>query len=177
MLLRRTSLSEQHAAGKTTAEQQARRDSDGQRPLTCMFYFFASQMKRNTQPADSDLVRRGTVEDKPTHRLDSMIARLGMQAAFSPLISKFDTYPAEIPDARPESSRRKKPAPPPGEVHDTVLIMKFRDKRAQQEWIATKEWQDFMQKTEGQEVFRRMPHVRCASSVRGLMDPMDILTA
>ncbi|OCT54964.1 hypothetical protein CLCR_03153 [Cladophialophora carrionii] len=177
MLLRRTSLSEQHAARETPAEQQARHAADGERPLTCMFYFFASQMKRNIQPADPDLVRRGTIEDKPIHQLDSMIARLGMQAAFSPLVSKFDTYPAEIPDPRPESSRRKKPAPPPGEVHDTVLIMKFRDKRAQQEWIATREWQEFVQKTEGQEVFRRMPHVRCASSVRGLMDPMDILTA
>jgi hypothetical protein len=177
MLFQRTNLSEQHGVADTTEDRRAQQAVDGERPLTCMFYFFASQMKHNIQPADQDLVRRGRVEDKPMHQLDSMVARLGMQAAFSPLVSKFETYPVEIPDPRPESSRRKKPAPSPQEVHDTVLIMKFRDKRARQEWIATKEWQEFMQRTEGGEVFRRMPHVRCASSVKGLMDPIDILTA
>ncbi|KAJ9612138.1 hypothetical protein H2200_003735 [Cladophialophora chaetospira] len=177
MLLQRTNLGEQHAAETTTAEKQARQAADDGRPLTCMFYFFASQMKRNIQPADEDLVRRGRIEDKPTHQLDSMIARISMHAAFSPLVAKFATYPTQIPDPRPEPSRRKRPAPPQKEVHDTVLIMKFRDKRARREWIATKEWQDFMQQTDRKEVFRRMPHVRCASSVRGLMDPVDILTA
>ncbi len=177
MLLRPTNLGAQHDAGEKTAEQQARQAADGERPLTCMFYFFASQMQRSIQPADQDLVRRGKVEDKSTHQLDSMIARLSMQAAFSSLIQKFDTYPTEIPDPRPETLRRKKPAPSAEEVHDTVLIMKFRDKRARQDWIATKEWQDFIQKTDAKGVFRRMPHVRCASSVRGLMDPVDILTA
>lgn len=176
MLLQRTNLGEQNAAAKT-ADADHRQPSDGDRPLTCMFYFFASQMQRNIQPADQDLVRRGSMADKPTHQLDSMITRLGTKAAFSPLVSKFETYPTEIPDPRPESIRRKNPAPSPEEFHDTVVIMKFRDKRARQEWIATKEWQEFMQKTEGQEVFRRMPHVRCASSVRGLMDPWDILTS
>ncbi|OAP61094.1 hypothetical protein AYL99_03295 [Fonsecaea erecta] len=168
MLLERTSLSRRHAASRTTAELETKHDADAQRPLTCMFYFFASQMKRNVQRADQDLVRRGKLEDKPTHQLDSMIARLGMHAAFSPLISKFDTYPVDISNAAPASR---------DDVHDTVMIMKFRDKRAREEWIATKEWQDFMRETEGQQVFRRMPHVRCASSLRGLMDPMDILTA
>ncbi|KAH0846469.1 hypothetical protein AYO21_11247 [Fonsecaea monophora] len=168
MLLERTALSKQHAASRTTAELQMKEDADGQRPLTCMFYFFASQMKRNVQPADQDLVRRGKLEDKPTHQLDSMITRLGMHAAFSPLISKFETYPVQIPETDPASRE---------EVHDTVMIMKFRDKRARQEWIATKQWQDFMEETESQQVFRRMPHVRCASSLRGLMDPIDIVTA
>src|ERR1700742_3341018 len=121
MLLQRTTLGEQHAAGKTTAEREAKQAADGDRPLTCMFYFFASQMKRNIQPADQDLVRRGRVEDKPTHQLDSMIARLGMHAAFSPLVSKFETYPTEIPDPRPEAARRRKPAPSSDEIHDTVL--------------------------------------------------------
>src|ERR1700761_3104163 len=111
MLLQRTTLGEQHAAGKTTAEREAKQAADNDRPLTCMFYFFASQMQRNIQPADQDLVRRGTVSDKPTHQLDSMIARLGMLAAFSPLVAKFETFPAEIPDPRPETSRRKRPAP------------------------------------------------------------------
>ncbi|KIW97152.1 uncharacterized protein Z519_02544 [Cladophialophora bantiana CBS 173.52] len=178
MLLERTSQSKQRTAARTTHEGlEAKQDADAQRPLTCMFYFFASQMKRNMQPADQDLVRRGRLEDKPTHQLDSMIARLGMHAAFSPLISKFDTYPVEIADTAPESSLQKNPATSREDVHDTVMIMEFRDKRARQEWIATKEWQEFMRETEGQQVFRRMPHVRCASSIRGLMDPMDILTA
>ena len=90
-------------------------------------------MKHNIQPPNPDLVRRRRVEDKPAHRLDTMISRLGMQAAFSPLISKFETHPLEIPDSRPKESRRRKPAPPPDEIHDTVLIMKFRDKRAREE--------------------------------------------
>src|ERR1700712_2657392 len=153
MLFQRTSLGDQRAAEQSIAERQPRHTADGERPLTCMFYFFASQMKSNIQPADQDLVRRGRIEDKPTHQLNSMISRLGMQAAFSPLISKFETYPAAIPDQRPEAARRENPAPSPEEVHDTVVIMKFRDKRARQEWISTKEWQEFMRKTEDQEVF------------------------
>ncbi|KIX98208.1 uncharacterized protein Z520_06288 [Fonsecaea multimorphosa CBS 102226] len=177
MILERTSLSRQHAASRAAAELETKQEADGQRPLTCMFYFFASQMKQNVQPPDQDLVRRGKLEDKPTHQLDSMIARLAMHAAFSPLISKFETYPVEIPNTAPASARQKNRTASREQVHDSVMIMKFRDKRARQEWIATKEWQDFMRETEGQQVFRRMPHVRCASSLRGLMDPMDILTA
>jgi len=175
MLLQRSALSEQAAAGETKADRDAKDVADSERPLTCMFFFFASQMKRNIQPADQDLVRRGKLVDQPTHQLDSMLARLGMHAAHSPLVTKFQTYPVEIPDAPGFSERNPKPSRE--EVHDTVMMMKFRDKRAREEWIATKEWQDFMQKTDGQQVFRRMPHVRCASSVRGLMNPIDILTA
>ena len=177
MLLRRTTQGEQHAAGTKTAKHEERQLAEGDHPLTCMFYFFASQMARNTQPADQDLVRRGRIEDKSAHQLDSMIARLGMQAAFSPLIQKFDTHPTEIPNLRPEPTRRDTLAPSAAEVHDTVLIVKFRDKRVRQDWIAMKEWQNFMQKTEVKDVFRRVPLVRCASSVRGLMDPVEILTA
>jgi len=147
---------------------------DGERPLTCMFYFFASQMKRNIQPPDPDLVQR-RMADGPTHRMDTLLARIGLYAAHSPLITSFETYPVDIPDAPGFSA--KNPKPPREVVHDTMLLMKFRDKRAREEWIATKEWQEFMQKTEAEKVFRRMPHVRCASSVRGLMDPIDILTA
>ncbi|KIX10050.1 uncharacterized protein Z518_01131 [Rhinocladiella mackenziei CBS 650.93] len=175
MLLQRTALSEQAVASETKAERGAKDAADSERPLTCMFFFFASQMKRNIQPADQDLVRRGKMADQPTHQLDSMVARIGMHAAHSPLVTKFETYPVEIPDAPGFSKRNPKPSRE--EVHDTVMLMKFRDKRARQEWIASKEWQEFMQKTDDHQVFRRMPHVRCASSVRGLMDPMDILTA
>lgn len=175
MLLQRTTLSEKHAEAQSKAERDARRVADSERPLTCMFFFFASQMKRNIQPADQDLVQRGKMVDKPTHQLDSMVARIGMHAAHSPLVTKFETYPVMIPDAPGFSQRNPKPSRE--EVHDTVMLMKFRDKRAREEWIVTKEWQEFMQKTEDQQVFRRIPHVRCASSVKGLMDPVDILTA
>jgi hypothetical protein len=177
MLLQRTNIEDSHGGSSARTSQQTEGVADDDRPLTCMFYFFASQMQRNIQPADPDLVRRGRVADKPTHQLDSMLARLSMQAAFSPLVSKFETYPTQIPDQRPQDVRQRKPKTCSDEVHDTVLIVKFRDKRARQEWIATKEWQQFRQATQSQEVFRRMPHVRCASSVRGLMDPVDILTA
>ncbi|EXJ93105.1 hypothetical protein A1O3_01661 [Capronia epimyces CBS 606.96] len=174
MLLQRTARSEQIAANRTPDGRGARAIADSERPLTCMFYFFASQMKRNIQPADRDLVRRGITIDGPTHRLDSMLARIGMHAAYSPLITKFETFPMEIPDDPGFSQRNPQIS---RDVHDTVLLVKFRNKGAREEWIMTKEWQDFMQKTEGEQVFRRIPHVRCASSVRGLMDPIDILTA
>jgi hypothetical protein len=140
-----------------------------------MFFFFASQMKRNIQPADPDLVRRGRLVSQPTHKLDNMIAKVGMHAAHSPLVTGLHTYPVEIPDA-PGFSKRN-PKPPRELVHDTVMMMKFRDKRARDEWIVTKEWQEFMRRTDGEQVFRRMPHVRCASSIKGLMSPIDSLTA
>lgn len=175
MLLQRTTRGQEIAATRTREQIDARAVADSERPLTCMFYFFASQMKHNIQPADQDLVRRGIAVDKPTHRLDSMLARVGMHAAHSPLITRFETFPMEIPD--PPRFSKRNPKLPREEVHDTVLLMKFRNKGAREEWIMTKEWQEFMQKSEGELVFRRLPHVRCASSLRGLMDPVDILTA
>jgi hypothetical protein len=140
-----------------------------------MFYFFASQMRKNMEDADPDLVRRRKIPDQPTHKFENMLARIGMHASFSPLISQFETYPVDIPDA-PGFSKRS-PKPSRDTVHDTVLLMKFKSKQAREEWIATKEWQAFMRNTENEEVFRRMPHVRCASSTKGLMDPIDILTS
>ncbi|KAI1613831.1 hypothetical protein EDD36DRAFT_208517 [Exophiala viscosa] len=175
MRFQRTSLAEQAESSQTKVQRDERKARDYERPLTCMFFFFASQMKRNIQPADPDLVRRGKIVDQPTHRLDSMLARLEMHAALSPLVTDLQTYPVEIPDAPAFS--QKDPKPSREEVRDSVMTIKFRDKRAREEWIATKEWQDFMAKTEGEQVFRRMPHVRCASSMRGLMDPLDMLTA
>ncbi|ETN40853.1 uncharacterized protein HMPREF1541_05133 [Cyphellophora europaea CBS 101466] len=144
-------------------------------PLTCMFYFFASQMTQNIQAAEADLGRRGEQQDVPTHRLDTLLARLRMHATFSQLITKFESYPVQITDSneqrKPMSTRRRAP------VHDTVVLMRFRDRRAREEWITTKEWQDFMRQTEAEQVFRQMPHVRCARSLKGLMDPIDVLTA
>jgi hypothetical protein len=105
-----------------------------------------------------------------------MLARIGMQAAYSPLVTSFETYPVEIPDA--PGFGKNNPKSPKEQVHDTVLMMKFRDKRAREEWIATREWQDFMKKSNADpSLFRRMPHVRCASSAKGLMDPIDVLTS
>ncbi|EXJ91324.1 hypothetical protein A1O1_04436 [Capronia coronata CBS 617.96] len=176
MILQRTGRGEQIAANRTQEQREARAAANSQRPLTCMFYFFASQMKHNIQPADQDLVRRGMVADKPTHRLDSMLARIGMYAAHSPLITKFETFPMEIGD-QPVLSRPQPESLSREDVHDTVLLVKFKNKGARESWITTKEWQDFMEKTEGERVFRQMPHVRCASSARGLMDPIDMLTA
>lgn len=159
----------------TAARSTGSKLADGDRPLTCMFFFFASQMKHNLQAADQELVRRGRMPDCPTHKLDSMIDRIGMHASYSPLISKFDTYPVEIPEN--VAGSRSKAALSRQEAHDTVMMIKFRDKRAREDWIATKEWQDFMHSTDAEGVFRRMPHVRCASSLRGLMDPVDSLLA
>lgn len=175
MLLQRSDL-----AGSRPKDETKRvpslRQSNSEQPLTCMFYFFASQMKNNVESADPDLVRRRRVQDKPTHKLDNMLSRIGMYAAFSPLVIRFETYPVEIPDAPGFGNNR--PKPPREQVHDTVLMMKFPDKKAREEWIASKEWQEFMQKSDADpSLFRRMPHVRCASSTKGLMDPIDILTS
>lgn len=147
-----------------------------EQPLTCMFYFFASQMKHNIQSADPDLVRRNRLPNRPTHRLDNLLARIGMHAAYSPLIADFQTYPIDVSDAL--GDRKDNLSHSREVVHDTVLLMKFRNRRAREEWIATQEWQDFMQKANADPpIFRRMPHVRCASSIKGLMDPIDILTS
>jgi hypothetical protein len=56
-----------------------------------------------------------------------------------------------------------------------MLLVGFPHKRAWEQWIMTKEWQRFMRQTEEEQVFRRDPRVRCASSLKGLSDPMDVL--
>ncbi len=93
--------------------------------------YYASQMKRDIQPADTDLVRRGIVKDRPTHRLDTMIARTGMHAARSPLITQIQTVPDKIPEASGWSQRN--PRPSWEDVYDTAMFMKFRDKGAREE--------------------------------------------
>lgn len=174
MLLQRTAAASRSASDEPRTSPRSTQLPDNERPLTCMFFFFASQMQRNIQPADADLVRRGKVPNQPTHQLDTLLARVGMHAAHSPLISKFETFPVEIPAAASEDTNTLSSR---DEIHDTVMMLKFRDRRAREQWIATREWQAFMRDTEAKDVFRRMPHVRCASSVRGLMDPWDSLTA
>jgi hypothetical protein len=49
------------------------------------------------------------------------------------------TFPVEIPQPLGRKSKV------PKEVnHDTMLLIKFRSKRAREEWTATKEWREFM---------------------------------
>ena len=156
MLLERT------AAGRSRHPKAA--SEDAEQPLTCMMYFFASQMSRNI------LTRSSPDPSPPVHPLDKLLSKVGRDAAFSPLVTQFETFPVEIPEMP-----GKKPQLPKGVMHDTMLLMKFRSKRARQEWIATKEWMEFMEKTESEGVFRRIPHVRCAGSLRGLSDPMEVL--
>jgi hypothetical protein len=131
-----------------------------ERPLMCMMYFFASQMNWNIS----------TSSTPEQHPLDKLLSKVGIHAAFSPHVTQFETFPVEIPQPPGRKSKVSR------EVnHDTMLFMKFRSKRAREEWIATKEWREFMEKTESEGVFRRIPHVRCAGSLRGLSDPMEVL--
>jgi hypothetical protein len=133
-----------------------------------MMYFFASQMSRNMQFSSSSDSDKNL--HTPIHPLDKLLSKVGVHAAFSPLVTQFETFPVEIP--QPPGRRSKMPR----EVnHDTMLLVKFRSKQAREEWIATKEWREFMEKTEREGVFRRIPHVRCAGSLRGLSDPMEVL--
>ena len=160
MLLERTAS----ARGRGNDDHQSTSAGQPEPPLTCMMYFFASQMSRNVQlPSRAD-------EAPPIHPLDKLLAKVGVHAAFSPLVTQFETFPVEIPQPPGRKSKVPKQS-----MHDTMLLAKFRSKRAREEWIATKEWREFMEKTESEGVFRRIPHVRCAGSLRGLSDPMEVL--
>jgi len=66
----------------------------------------------------------------------------------------------------------------PNEQRDTVLLVQFRSKASREQWMESKEWREFYDKVSSEEGgCRRMPHVRCARSLRGLMDVGDVLTA
>ena len=172
MLLQRTNSGRLNEEEKTASSSPPEPED----PLTCMMYFFASQMGRNLQrtsskPRDkSGQISTTTLE----HRLDTLLAKVGVHASFSPLITQFETFPVEIPDAPTQSQRSQRSTR--DAVHDTMLLVQFRNKRAREEWIETREWKDFMQQTEAQGVFRRIPHVRCARSLKGLRDPIEILS-
>ena len=154
-------------------ERDLRPNSEAdERPLTCMIYFFVSQMPRNIQAAQDSKVSSSSTTDKRgttyTHRLDTLLSEMKYHAHQSPLVNRFETFPVDMPP----------PGPPKGisreAMHDTMLLVKFPHKRAWDQWVMTKEWQQFMQKTESENVFRAVPHVRCASSVKGLHDPEDV---
>jgi len=66
----------------------------------------------------------------------------------------------------------------PNEERDTVLLMQFRSKASREQWMQSREWREFYGKVNSEEGgIRRMPHVRCARSLKGLMDVSDVLTA
>ncbi|KAL2219998.1 hypothetical protein M432DRAFT_291625 [Thermoascus aurantiacus ATCC 26904] len=153
-----------------TLSQGSREDST--RPLACMIFFFASQMTRNLETkkaAGSEM--DGRRPSTSVHRLDTLLSEVQRHAEVSPYVTRFESIPVEMPP----------PGPPKGttreEMHDVLLLASFKNKWAWKQWIQTKEWQQFMQKTEKEGVFRKMPHVRCASSLKGLRDPIDILTS
>ena len=140
------------------------------RPLVCMIFFFASQMPRNLQQNTSqESDGQGKTQPAPVHRLDTLLSDVRPQAHRSPYVTRFETLPVEMaPPGRLRGTSRES-------MHDTLLLVNFKNKWAWEQWIQTKEWQSFMKKTETEGVFRRMPHVRCASSLRGLRDPVDVL--
>ena len=144
MILQRTSKAESLANRPSPNKSQVE-EADPGRPLTCTFYFFASQMKHNFQNADSDLVRRGITPDQPAHKLDNMLARVGMHAAHSPPVTQFEMYPVEFSGVICSGKHNHKAYRET--AHDTMLRMRFRSKRVREEWIVTKEWQDFLHKT------------------------------
>lgn len=173
MYLDRTQKYDRMVAEK---EGGAGKANDSEQPLTCMIYFFASQMTRHLQQQNAE-IREGNGNSKPPiHRLDALLSRIGVHAAFSPHVTRFETFPVEIPPTA-GNPKRKDDEPSKESMHDTMLLVKFRSKRAREEWIATPEWMEFMEKTDKEGVFRRIPHVRCARSLKGLRDPVEILMA
>ncbi|KKZ63685.1 hypothetical protein EMCG_01992 [[Emmonsia] crescens] len=145
------------------------------KPLVCVIFFFASQMSRNIQtaraPPGVDPPFNNRSEPPKVHRLDNLLSEVQEHAQVSPLVTKFETFPVEMaPPGRPRGTTREA-------MHDTMLLVNFKNKQAWKEWIQTKEWQNFMQKTEKEAVFRRLPHVTCANSLKGLRNPVEVLMA
>lgn len=143
------------------------------KPLSCMIFFFASQMLSNLEtPAAS----AGSTDEPHTshtrvHRLDALLAEVGESANRSPYVTRFEPIPVEMsPPGRPTGTSRD-------EMHDVLLLASFKDKTAWRKWIETPEWQRFMQRTENEAVFRRIPHVRCAHSHKGLRNTLEVLMA
>ncbi|KAK2796504.1 hypothetical protein FQN50_009517 [Emmonsiellopsis sp. PD_5] len=166
--------------GSKDGEQAANVATPGKargKPLVCMIFFFASQMSHNIEtakPAVADANSPPTPsqsEPSMVHRLDTLLSEVQGHARANPLVTKFETIPVEMaPPGRPRGTTRES-------MHDTLLLVNFQNKQAWRQWIQTKEWQEFMQRTERELVFRRLPHVRCANSLKGLRDPLEVLLA
>lgn len=174
MLLQRRSLGQTPLKGEAPSSSSSTSQPDD--PLACLIYFFVSQMSQNLSivAARSSSKSSGTTDSHTVHRLDTLLAKINVHASFSPLITYFETFPVEIPPTPAQLNLQNKQ--PKEAVHDTLLLVKFRSKRAREEWIETREWRDFMQQTEAENVFRRIPHVRCARSLKGLKDPIEVLS-
>lgn len=143
------------------------------KPLSCMIFFFASQMLSNleTPAASTGSTDESRMPRTRAHRLDVLLAEVGEYANRSPYVTRFEPIPVEMsPPGRPTGTSRD-------EMHDVLLLASFKDKTAWQKWIETPEWQRFMQRTENEAVFRRLPHVRCAHSHKGLRNTLEILMA
>ncbi|KAH8701817.1 hypothetical protein BGW36DRAFT_394621 [Talaromyces proteolyticus] len=153
-------------------ESETTRREQG-KPLSCIIYFFASQMSYNLESPATGLdtkTENGHSSEK-VHRLDTFLAEVQEHANNSPYVTRFETIPVEMtPPGRPKGTSRQ-------EMHDTLLLASFKNKTAWRRWIETPEWQQFMQKTEKNAVFRRIPHVRCAHSLKGLRNPFEVLMA
>lgn len=164
-----------HATG-----QERMPKSRGEQPLTCLFYFFHSHKRAHLSSVpDPDLVSRNRQDPSiPVHRLDTHLIRLQMHASFSPLIKSFDRYPVAVDGLQPPAiGSRNDAAASVNLGRDTAVLIEFRDKRAQEDWLATREWQEFYRNVNIDGACRATPHVRCARSLRGLMDISEVLTA
>jgi hypothetical protein len=144
------------------------------KPLSCTIFFFASQMSRNLEEVNSsstELTNGATRSSARVHRLDTLLSQIQLHADRSPYVTRFEAVPVEMaPPGRPQGTSRE-------EMHDTLLFASFKSKRAWENWIQTPEWQQFMQSTEKEGVFRRIPHVACAHSLKGLRNPLEVLMA
>ncbi|KAF3406940.1 hypothetical protein DPV78_001527 [Talaromyces pinophilus] len=143
------------------------------KPLSCMIFFFASQMLSNLESpaASGGSADESRISRTRAHRLDVLLAEVGEHANHSPYVTRFEPIPVEMsPPGRPTGTSRD-------EMHDVLLLASFKDKTAWQKWIETPEWQRFMQRTENEAVFRRIPHVRCAHSHKGLRNTLEVLMA
>jgi hypothetical protein len=138
-----------------------------EKPLACIIFFFASQMTCNLKSENS-------VAGEPEarhHQLDTLLAQVREHANQSPYVTRFEAIPVEMaPPGRPRGTSSQ-------EMHDTLLLASFKSKNAWYQWIRTSEWQHFMQETADKGVFRRIPHVRCAHSLQGLRNPIEVLMA
>jgi hypothetical protein len=157
---------------KYSPSENSREDS--KKPLACMIFLFASQMSQNleeTGDTTTDSFNGPVSNGKRTHRLDTLLSEVQKHAHQSPHVTRFEAIPVEMaPSGLPRGTTRE-------EMHDTLLLASFKNKWAWEQWIQTSEWQEFMKKTEDQGVFRRIPHVRCANSLKGLRSPLEILRA
>lgn len=106
-----------------------------------------------------------------THQLDAFLAEVQEHANHSPYVTRFEAISVEMASpGRPRGTTSQ-------EMHDTLLLASFKSKNAWRQWIQTSEWQHFMQETANKGVFRRMPHARCAHSLKGLRNTFEVLMA